>query len=82
MPGADRRHVCIFESSQLESSYVGDLVHVCKFKIVLNIHVGTCIHFPPFLETMRLFKAGVQHRKETQREEIDGVIKTQQASLT
>ena len=57
-------------------------MHVCKFKIVLNIHVGTCIHFPPFLETMRLFKAGVQHRKETQREEIDGVIKTQQASLT
>lgn len=41
-----------------------------------------CIHFPPFLETMRLFKAGVQHRKETQCEEIDGVIKTQQASLT
>ena len=48
MPGADRRHVCIFESSQLESSYVGDLVHVCKFKIVLNIHVGTLHSFSSF----------------------------------
>ena len=24
----DRIHVCIFESSQLESSYVGDLLHL------------------------------------------------------
>ena len=36
---ADRTHVRIFESSQLEGSYVGDLVHVYTFKIVLNIHV-------------------------------------------
>ena len=47
-PDAHRTHVRIFESSQLEGSYVGDLVHVYTFKTVLNIHVWTSHLFSSF----------------------------------
>ena len=59
-------------------------MQVCKFKIVLNIHVGTLHSFCSFSGNCEIVQSTdcVQHRKETQCEEIDGVVKTQQASLT
>ena len=31
MPGIDGTHICIFESLQLEGSYVGDLLYICIY---------------------------------------------------